>query len=463
MNELIYASATALARAIRAKEVSATEAVHAYLQRIAAVNPALNAVVQLCAEAAQAEARAADAALARGQILGPLHGVPMTIKDSLDTAGVITTGGTQGRATFVPTQDAPVVARLHAAGAILLGKTNTPELTLGGETDNLIYGRTNNPYDLSRTPGGSSGGTAAIVAAGGAPFDIGSDTAASIRWPAHCCGIAGIMPTTGRVPRTGHIIPFGLGARDLLTQNGPMARFVEDLRLILPIICGPDWQDPAIVPMHLGDPAAVELTQLRAAVHTDNGIVTPTAAIQDAVRQAAQALTDTGMAVEEACPRALARSHTLAAALAAADGRAWVQRLLANAGTTEVHPWLASNLSPAQGMSVAEFTALLEEIDQFRSAMLAFMEHYDIILCPVNALPALPHGTWRDAFRQGAFSYTQAYNVTGWPGAVVRGGTSPEGLPIGVQIVTRPWREDVALAVAQYLEGAVGGWQRPPL
>ena len=203
-----------------------------------------------------------------------------------------------------------MVARLRAAGAILLGKTNTPELTLASETDNLLYGRTNNPYDLSRTPGGSSGGAAAIVAAGGAPFDIGSDTAGSIRWPAHCCGIAGIKPTAGRVPRTGHIIPFGLGARDLLTQNGPMARFVEDLRLILPIICGPDWQDPAIVPMPLGDPAAVELTRLRAAVHTDNGIVTPTTAIQDAVRRAAQALTDAGMAVEDACPRALsARSY----------------------------------------------------------------------------------------------------------------------------------------------------------
>jgi amidase len=463
MHDLIYASATALARAIRTKEVSAVEVVQASLQRIAEVNPALNAVVQLCAEAAQAQARAADAALARGQLLGPLHGVPMTIKDSLDTAGVITTGGTQGRATFVPAQDAPVVARLRAAGAILLGKTNTPELTLAGETDNVLYGRTNNPYDLSRTPGGSSGGAAAIVAAGGAPFDIGSDTAASIRWPAHCCGIAGLKPTAGRVPRTGHIIPFGLGARDLLTQNGPMARFVADLSLILPIICGPDGQDPAIIPMPLGDPAAVELPRLRVAVHTDNGIVTPTATIQDAVRRAAQALTDAGVAVEEACPQALARAHTLAAALAAADGRAWVQRLLANAGTTEVHPWLASNLAPAPGMSVADFTALLEEIDQFHSTMLAFMEHYEVILCPVNALPALPHGTWREAFRQGAFSYTQAYNVTGWPGAVVRGGTSPEGLPIGVQIVARPWREDVALAVAQYLEEALGGWQRPPL
>jgi amidase len=463
MNELIYASATALARAIRAKEVSVVEVVHAHLQRIEEVNPALNAVVQLCAEAAQAEARAADAALVRGQTTGPLHGVPMTIKDSLDTAGVITTGGTKGRAVYVPAHDATVVARLGAAGAILLGKTNTPELTLASETDNLLYGRTNNPYDLSRTPGGSSGGAAAIVASGGAPFDIGSDTAGSIRWPAHCCGIAGIKPTAGRVPRTGHIIPFGLGARDLLTQNGPMARFVEDLNLILPIICGPDWQDPAIVPVPLGDPAAVELKRLRAAVHSDNGILSPTAAIQNVVRRAAQALTDADIAVEEACPRALERSHALAAALAAADGRAWVQRLLANAGTTEVHPWLATNISQAQGMSVVEFTALLEEVDRFRSEMLAFMEHYDVILCPVTAVPALPHGTGQDAFRRGAFSYTQAYNVTGWPGAVVRGGTSPEGLPLGVQIVARPWREDVALAVAQYLEGALGGWRRPPL
>src|SRR5215831_13372659 len=302
MDELIYTSATAIAQAIREKRVSATEVVEAHLQRIEAVNPALNAVVQMAGARARLEALAADQALARGELRGPLHGVPMTIKDSLDTAGVITTGGTTGRAAFVPTHDATVVARLRAAGAILLGKTNTPELTLAGETDNLLYGRTNNPYDLAYTPGGSSGGAAAIVAAGGAPFDIGSDTAASIRWPAHCCGIAGIKPTAGRVPRTGHIIPFGLGARDLLTQNGPMARFVEDLHLILPIICGPDWQDPAIVPMPLGDPAAVEIKQLRVAVHTDNGILPPTATIRDAVRTAAQTLADAGVAVEEVCP-----------------------------------------------------------------------------------------------------------------------------------------------------------------
>ena len=268
MDDLIYESATAIAKAIRDKRVSAVEVVEAHLRRIEALNPKLNAVVHLVRARALAEARAADQALARGEIRGPLHGVPMMIKDSLDTAGVVSTGGTKGRTAFVPEHDATVVARLRAVGAILLGKTNTPELTLAAETDNLVYGRTSNPYDLSRTPGGSSGGAGAIIAVGGSPLDIGSYTGGSIRLPAHFCGIAGIKPTSGRVPRTGHIVPFGMGAVDALTQNGPMARYVEDLALTLPIIAGIDWRDPAIVPMPLDDPYTVEVKGLRVAMHT---------------------------------------------------------------------------------------------------------------------------------------------------------------------------------------------------
>jgi amidase len=458
MHDVIYASATALAQAIRAKEISSAEVVQAYLERIAAVNPALNAVVQLRAEAALAEAQAADVALARGQILGALHGVPMTIKDSLDTAGVITTGGTTGRASFVPVHDATVVARLRAAGAILLGKTNTPELTLWGETDNLVYGRTNNPYDLTRTPGGSSGGAAAIVAAGGAPFDIGSDTRGSIRLPAHFTGIAGIKPTSGRVPRTGHIVPWGLGAVDALTQLGPLARYVEDLVLTLPIIAGVDWSDPAIVPMPLGDPQTVPLKGLRVARYTDNGILAATPDTVAAVHRAATALTEAGAWVHDDRPALLEQAEALYNTLSDADGRAWVRRLLQQAGTTAAHPRLQQRLEDAKPLSVGDFTALLEEVDQLRSAMLTFLQSYDLILCPVCAFPAPPHGT-----TLSIPSYTGVYNLTGWPGAVVRGGTSPEGLPIGVQIVARPWREDVTLAVAQYLEEALGGWQRPPL
>src|SRR4051794_15944301 len=197
------ASASDLARRIQVREVSSVEVVEACLDRIAAVDPRLRAVVALAADARE-RARASDDRLAGGVVDGPLHGVPFTIKDSLDTAGLVTTAGTMGWRNRVPDWDATVVARLRAAGGILLGKTNTPEFTWSNETDNDVYGRTSNPYDLTRTPGGSSGGAAAIVAAGGAPFDIGSDTGDSIRQPSHVCGVAGIKPTQGRVPRTGH-------------------------------------------------------------------------------------------------------------------------------------------------------------------------------------------------------------------------------------------------------------------
>jgi amidase len=460
---LLYASASSIARAIHQQQVSVQEVVTGHLERIEAVNPSLNAVVNLVAERALDEARAADQAVLRGDALGPLHGVPMTIKDSLDTAGVISTGGTQGRAAYVPQDDATVVARLRAAGAILLGKTNTPELTLAGETDNLVYGQTNNPYDLSRTPGGSSGGAGAIIAAGGSPFDIGSDTGGSIRLPAHFCGIAGIKPTSGRVPRTGHVVPFGLGAVDSLTQNGPMARYVEDLALTLPIIAGVDWRDPAIVPMPMGDPRSIHLQGLRVAVHTDNGIKTPTPEIIAAVRAAADILSDAGLSIAEQRPAALTRAADLSNRLSSADGRAWTRRLLGKSGTSQLHPWLSRRMEEAEPVEVGEFTALLEEVDTYRSDMLTFFQHYDIILCPVCAFPAPPHGTTLEPEMRLGFSYTGAYNLTGWPGAVVRGGTSPEGLPIGVQVVTRPWREDVALAVVQYLETSLGGWQQPPL
>ncbi len=453
---LLYVSAKTLAKAIQAKEVSSLEVVDACLGHIEAVNPKLNAVVQFASERARAEAKDADAALARGEVKGALHGVPMTIKDSLDTEGVITTGGTPGRASFVPEQDATVVARLRGAGAILLGKTNTPELTLAYETDNAVYGRTNNPYDLARTSGGSSGGAAAIVAACGAPFDIGSDTGGSIRLPSHFCGIAGLKPTSGRVPRTGHIISYDMGAQDSLTTLGPLARYVEDLELIFPIIAGIDWRDPAIVPMPLRDPGAVDLKGLSVAVHTDNGIAPPTVETAEAVQAAAKALGEAGSSIEEERPSGIEESLSLCLQVYAACGST-TERLLERAGTKESP--LTSR--PGGDMSISKFNALLEQWDRFRSTMLSFLEDYDVILCPVNAQPAMAHGGSTPNI--AAFSYTMTYNLTGWPCVVVRCGTSPEGLPIGVQIVARPWREDVALAVGRHLETALGGWQRPKL
>ena len=364
MDDIIFASAKQIAQGIRDKVFSAVEVVEAHLARIERVNPQLNAVVQLCAERALSEARDADAALAGGVSPRPLHGVPMTLKDSLDTAGVVTTGGTLGRASFVPDEDSTVAARLRAAGAILLGKTNTPELTLAGETDNLVYGRTNNPYRLDRMPGGSSGGAAAIIAAGGSPLDMGSDTGGSVRLPAHFCGIAGLKPNSGRVPRTGHIVPHGMGALDALTQNGPLSRFVEDLALTLPIISGPDWRDPAIVPAPLGDPRDVKIDELRIAMHTDNGLMTPTAEIQEAVRAAARALDEQGVVVEERRPEALELVDEISTKLNGGDGRAWVRRLLEKAGTTQMSPFLEKRFESARPIPTEEFSAVLETLDQ---------------------------------------------------------------------------------------------------
>ena len=465
MDNIIYASAKSMAQAVRDKEVSAVELVEAHLGRIEEVNSALNAVVQLAAERARAEAVEADAALARGESKGALHGVPFTLKDSIDTEGIITTGGTLGRKDFVPDADATVTARLRAAGGILLGKTNTPELTYAGETDNLVYGRTNNPFDLSRAPGGSSGGAGAIVCCGGAAFDIGSDTGGSVRGPAHYCGITGIKPNSGRVPRTGHIVPHSFGAVDSLTQNGPMARYVEDLALILSIISGPDWDDPHIVPMPLGNPADVDISGLRVAFYTDNGLRVPTDEIVAAVRSAANALADAGCLVEEDLPRAIPDNPDINNQLSQGDGQAGARRLLAKYGTTETHEWMTRLLEKASEnmVSVGEYTAALERVDAYRSAMLGFMENYDVIVCPVSAFAALPHGESMTDENRSGINYTATYNITGWPSTVVRGGTSPDGLPIGVQVVARPWREDVSLAVAQYLEGALGGWQNPPI
>jgi amidase len=462
MDELIYASATSLAEAIREKRVSAYEVVETYIHRIEAVNPLLNAVVQLTAETTLTQAKQADAALARGEIIGPLHGVPITVKDSFDTEGIISTAGTKGRASYIPPQDATAVARMRAAGAIVLGKTNLPELSLAYESNNLIYGRTNNPYDLSRTPGGSSGGESAIIAAGGSPLGLGTDGFGSIRLPAHFCGIAGLKPTSGRIPFTG-LLPHGFGASAKLRHVGPMARYVEDLALALPILSGVDWHDPATVPMPLADPGVVELKRLRVAYYTDNGIVTPTSEIIGAVRTAAHVLADAGALVEEARPAGIEQSYELFRDLFAADGGAGVQRLLQMAGTSEIHPFVQQfgEMLRPHAMTAAEFGSLLVRWDIFRSTLLSFIEKYDVIICPVCATPAWPHSSTLLEEQFVAGSYSMTYNLTGWPAVAVRGGTSPEGLPIGVQVVARPWREDVALVVAQHLETVSGGWQRP--
>jgi amidase len=462
-NPIITSSASELAAAIRSKKLTSKEIVEAHLERIAAVNPKLNAVVQLTADTARKEAEEADAALARGEIKGPLHGVPMTVKDTLETTGVICTGGTKGRANYVPKADASAVARLRAAGAIFLGKTNVPELAGALESDNLVYGRTNNPYDLERTPGGSSGGEAAIISACGSPLGLGTDAGGSIRVPAHFCGLAAIKPTSGRVPRTGQF-PQPMGARAPVFHVSLIARHVEDLALALPIISGPDFRDASIVGMPLLDPKDVSLSSLKLAFFDDDGLASPTKEIAAAVRDSAKAFMDAGVKVEEKRTPDAEKAGTVYHDMSRGDGGAGTRAFLKSIGSDPISPLFEKALTYSVAPAMATTTDALAAFvrwDLFRNSMLRFMENYDAVLSPVAPFPALAHGTsFDDANRKGG-GYSQMYNLTGWPTATVRVGTSPEGLPLNVQVAARPWREDVALALAAHLEKTFGGWKMP--
>ena len=470
--DLIAMSATKLAQLIREGQVSATDAVTAYVARIQKVNPKLNAVVQTCFDRAFAEAKTADAALARGSLMGPLHGVPMTIKDSIDTAGVISTAGTVGRMHYVPPQDATVVARLRAAGAILLGKTNTPEWTLGGggipgiaTTANIIYGITRNPYDTTRSTAGSSGGAGAIVAAAGSSFDIGTDWGGSIRGPAHLNGIAGIKPTFGRVPRTGHIVDYG-GIHDTWQQLGPMARRVEDLSLIMSVIAGYDGIDAGIPPMPWSDPAAVDVSKLRVAIYTQ----APSGEVTDetvaAVKQCAAYLEELGCTVTEDYPGEILEELTEVRSALSSESKWGLKRLAEKWGTEAISPTITARAN-SESVSTAELTRLLEAQDHNRSRMLSWVKNYDIILNPVFGKPAgvINAGLNSDGSsrRDRGANFNGPHNTTGWPAATVRAAASPEGLPIGVQVIGQPWRDDHVLATAAYLESRTGGWQMPTI
>ncbi|MBI5083929.1 MAG: amidase [Acidobacteria bacterium] len=462
MDDLVFLSLKRMAAMVRRKEVSSAELIGAHLDRIAEVNPSINAVVELAAESAVASARAADEALARGDETGPLHGVPMSVKGAWDCAGLINTGGTLGRKGFVAQQDATVIVRMKRAGAIPIGVTNLPEFSFAFESDNLIYGRTSNPYLTSRSAGGSGGGGGAAIASGCSPFEVGGDLGGSIRLPAHYNGIAGLKPTLGRVPLTGYF-PGPFGVVTLASTAGPMARFVEDLALTLPLIAGPDMIDASVVDAALGNPDEVRLAKLRIAFHTHNGIEPCTAETAATVERAARQAAESGAVVEENIPGGTADCHDIFMGLIAADGGAGLRELLRMSGTTEMSPLLRSTLELFQqrAISGSEFGSLLVRRDVYRMRVLEFFQRYDALLCPVNAFPALPHGESR--FDLPAYSYTIAHNLSGCPGVVVRCGESTEGLPINVQIVAAPWKEHVALAVASHLEQACGGWKRSAL
>jgi amidase len=429
MTELHWLPATELVARLAAREVSAEEAVAACLARIAAVNPQINAVVQLAPDALNL-ARQADADLAQGVLHGPLHGLPFTVKDVFDVAGVVSAVGLEHRRGFVPDYDATTVARLKAAGAILIAKTNCPPGGGGGDTENVIYGRTHNPYNLACTPGGSSGGEAALVAAGGSPLGLGSDSGGSIRLPAHYCGVAAVKPTAGRVPNTGAYDHPG-GLTDPRTQVGLVARSAADLALGLPAICGPDNFDGGVVPMPLGNAQAIAIGDLKVAYFLEERGADVTGETAHTVGATAQALSRAGVTVEERQPAQFVRN-----------------------GRRITEAWWG--LESLRGQDVVE---LLNAWDGYRTRMLQFFEEYDAVLCPVDSHPAPPFRE-RDPKR---FDYTLPFSLLGWPVVTVRAGTSKAEMPIGVQLAAKPWRDDVALALGMAVERELGGWKRPPI
>ncbi|HXM71748.1 MAG TPA: amidase [Candidatus Dormibacteraeota bacterium] len=423
MRDIIGAPAGWLARAIRTKKVSSLEVVRAHLEHIHTVNPRLNAVVFATAESALKQARNADRRNTSKNVLGPLHGVPFTAKDIFDTAGLPTTAGLRMLRTNIPDHDATVIARMREAGAILIGKTNCPPGGIGGDSWNPLHGGTRNPYDVARTPGASSSGEAAIIAAGGSPLGIGSDSGGSIRLPAHYCGIAALKPTAGLIPSTGaYALPGGL--TDPRSQVGPMARFVSDLILTLPLLIGPDGVDSGVVPVPLAK-RTPKLKGLKVAWYADDGLAKPTHAIATVVRSAVHVLTKAGCEVTEARPPALHEAHQVTLGY-------WGDKRMSH-------------------------DRLYKRWDAFRTAMLGFMSGFDLILTPV-APDIAP--LYRSKYvPTHLFSYTIPYSLSGNPCVVVRAGTSPEGMPIGVQVVARNWHDDVALRAAQTIERALGGWR----
>ncbi len=464
MTDVCSLSGIAQARLIRSGEISATELIEAHLQRIEKVNPCLNAVAEVLEETALQSAAHVDRERAQGNPLPPLAGVPFSVKDSIEVEGKVCTAGTLGRKFAAPSsQDATVVARLRAAGAIPIARTNLPDLLFAFESDNLIRGRTNNPYDFSRTSGGSSGGEAALIAACGSPFGLGSDAAGSVRLPAHFCGIASIKPTSGRLPRTGHVPPPG-GWIETLWQIGPMARRVEDLSAMMSLLAAPDGRDHTVVAMPFRDPAEARMKDLRIAFFTDNGIVPADAETTAVVQQAAVSLQREVNRIEERRPPGLEESYDLEMQMIGPDGGDALRAYLAAIGSAHTHPLLDGWLKKLEPFrtTLDGFAEYWAALDRFRARMFAFLENYDAILSPVCPQAALPHGRSIEEPTFRGFSYTMTHNLTGWPAAVVRCGQTATGLPIGVQIAAHPWREDVALRIAAHLESAFGGWQPSP-
>jgi len=454
MKDIVFSSTTQLAAAIRAGDVSATEVLEVHLAQIATHNPALNAVVTMDAEQAHKRAREADEALARGEIWGPLHGVPFTLKDAHATEGMRTTTGFP-LLDHVPHEDSTVTARLKAAGGILLGKTNVAMMLADYQTTNPIFGRTNNPWNIERTPGGSSGGAAVALAGGMTPFEIGTDLSASIRIPAHFCGVCGLKPTEQRVPLTGLIpgLPTPRSVR-IMSCIGPMARTVDDLALLYSIIAGPDGRDTEVQPVPVDKMPHLELKHLRVAFAPSFPGLPVAAEIRGAVEELAKQLRPLCAAVEEA-------------ALPQVDFNQELPRAGALIGM------IIGAFQPEEQEQPATLAQYLEALDRRDQSILAweqFFEKWDVLLCPPSMVTAFPHCEPGSPLRVddqeviywAVSGHGTLFNYTGHPAVVLPYKLDRDGLPLGIQLVGKRWDESHLLEMAKVLSEVTGPFQRPP-
>jgi aspartyl-tRNA(Asn)/glutamyl-tRNA(Gln) amidotransferase subunit A len=453
---LTFSDATKLAELIRTREVSPVEVMKAHLDRIEAVNPKVNAIVTI-ADNALESARAAETAVLRGDELGPLHGVPFTAKDSIDTANVLTQRGSLIFKGRVPETDATSVARMKKAGAILLAKTNLPELSYGIESDNLLSGRSNNPWDLTLTPGGSSGGESAAIAAGMSPLGLGTDLAISVRGPAAHTGIVSLKGTHGRVPMTG-IWP---RVPRRFWHVGPMARSIRDLALAFSQLAGPDGLDgysSSAVPFDAGVGGSNK-RPLRVGWLVEPGFGPIDRDVAATVEAAADALKGFGHSVESVRIPALERDSALDvfSRLHVLEMKPAAEEATAGRSDEEIS-YMARFLLSLPDTPMKEYIDAEQAAERLKDGYAAYFQKYDVLLTPVLPTPSFKHRqeeleiNGQTVGAMGIMSATSPLNVTGLPGISMRFGTSKEGLPIGVQIVGSWQTESTILHVASLLE-----------
>jgi amidase len=458
-------SASEVLALLRAKKISPVELAEEYIRQIRRLNPVVNALVDFDAERVRRQAMEIE----RSNPHGPLSGLPVTVKASISVAGLRCEIGSKLNHGNIPTRDAAVVSRLTAAGANILGTTNTPELLMAYVTENELYGRTNNPWDLERTPGGSSGGESAAIAAGMSAGGLGSDSGGSVREPAHFTGICSLKPTPGRIPVEGHL-PGCVGPFTTLGAIGPMARTIKDIELFFRVLSGQDVNDYFSPPLLLRKITTDEARQIPIGYFEDDGLAPVTPETRAAVQDAAESLRKQGFNVQPFRPKGLEQARKLWWAFFVQCG-AMFDEPLVQGREDQLSPVFREFMGIAKSdppLTAEQLLMTWAEADVIRRKLLEQMQECPVLLCPVCSVPAFKHGerSWRIDGRQVAYldamRYTQWFNLLGAPAAVVPVGRSPEGLPIGVQVAGRPWEDEIVLAIANVIDREFG-YSPPPI